>query len=210
MLEVAAPQQGPDPHRVEPSVPPEHHISFHDVLSALNPLQYLPVIGTIYRAVTGDHIPDAVRRICSIIVSGLMGGPVGVAISVGMMGVEKITGIDFDKIGQKLMAGIGITDHPATNPAPAGTQAARAAAPAAPAPASAQATASAQAAPSMPAPSSAQSWSPVQLAAYGVSTSLDGTLKLANLSGADVLNSLELSRIHVAQTAYGRVASLAS
>jgi hypothetical protein len=204
MLEVAAPQQGPDPHQVEPSVPPEHHISFHDVLSALNPLQYLPVIGTIYRAVTGDQIPDAVRRIGSIIVSGLMGGPVGVAISVGMMGVEKITGIDFDKIGQKLMAGIGIANHHATSPAQVGTQAARAAAPAAPAPPSAQATASAQT------PPSAQSWSQVQLAAYGVSTSLDGTLKLANLSGADVLNSLELSRLQVAQIAYGRVASLAS
>jgi hypothetical protein len=205
MLEVAAPQQGPDPHQVEPSVRTEHHISFHDVLSALNPLQYLPVIGTIYRAVTGDQIPDAVRRIGSIIVSGLMGGPVGVAISVGMMGVEKITGIDFDKIGQKLMAGIGIANHPATGPAQVGTQVARAATPAAPAPPPAKATASAQA-PS----SSAQSWSPVQLAAYGVSTSLDGTLKLANLSGADVLNSLELSRLQVAQIAYGRVASLAS
>jgi hypothetical protein len=44
MLEVAAPQQGPDPHQVEPSMPTEHHISFHDVLSALNPLQYLPVM----------------------------------------------------------------------------------------------------------------------------------------------------------------------
>jgi hypothetical protein len=204
MLEVAAPQQGSDPRGVEPSLPTEHHISFHDVLSALNPLQYLPVIGTIYRAVTGDQIPDAVRRIGSIIVSGLMGGPVGVAISVRMMGMEKITDIDFDKFGQKLMAGIGIADHPATSPAPAGAQVARAATPAAPAPPPAKATASAQA------PSSVQSWSPVQLAAYGVSTNLDGTLKLANLSGADVLNSLELSRLQVAQIAYGRVASLAS
>jgi hypothetical protein len=135
-----------------------------------------------------------------------MGGPVGAAISVGMMAVEKITGIDFDKIGQTLVAGIKNLNHHATSPA----QAARAAAPAAPAPSSAEATASAQAPRSTLAPPSAQSWSPIQLAAYGVSTSLDGTLKLANLSGADVLNSLELSRIHVAQTAYGRVASLAS
>jgi hypothetical protein len=33
-------------------------ISFGDVLSALNPLQYLPVVGSIYRAVTGDTIPE--------------------------------------------------------------------------------------------------------------------------------------------------------
>jgi hypothetical protein len=48
------------------------------------------------------------------------------------------------------------------------------------------------------------------LAAYGVSTVGDGTLKLANLSGADVLNSLELSRIRVAQTAYDRARLLAA
>jgi hypothetical protein len=117
-----------------------------------------------------------------------MGGPVGAAIGVGMMAVEKITGIDFDKIGQTLVAGIENLNHHVTSPA----QAARAAAPA------------------TPAPPSAQCWPPIQLAPYGVSTSLDGTLNLANLSGTDVFNSLELSRIHVAQTAYGRVASLAS
>jgi hypothetical protein len=37
---------------------------------------------------------------------------------------------------------------------------------------------------------------------------LDGTLKLAGLSGADVLNSLEMSRIQVAQNAYGQAAHL--
>ena len=46
----------------------DHSISFHDILSALNPLQYLPVIGTIYRAVTGDQIPELLRRAGSLVV----------------------------------------------------------------------------------------------------------------------------------------------
>ena len=30
--------------------------SFHDLLNIVNPLQHLPVISTIYRAITGDTI----------------------------------------------------------------------------------------------------------------------------------------------------------
>ncbi len=48
--------------------------SFHDVLDMLNPLQHLPVIGTIYRYLTGDSI-GAVPR---IIGDGLYGGPIGI------------------------------------------------------------------------------------------------------------------------------------
>jgi hypothetical protein len=46
------------------------------------------------------------------------------------------------------------------------------------------------------------------LAAYGVDTGRDGSLRLGALSGADVLNSLELSRIKMAQFAYGRAVGL--
>jgi hypothetical protein len=57
-------------------------ITFGDFLSGLNPLQHLPVVGTIYRAATGDVAPAAMR------VAGgfLMGGPLGaVASAVGVM-----------------------------------------------------------------------------------------------------------------------------
>ena len=37
--------------------------SFHELLSELNPLQYLPVIGTIYRSMTGDLIPEPVEYV---------------------------------------------------------------------------------------------------------------------------------------------------
>src|SRR6201999_1667017 len=75
-----------------------HGVSFHDVLSALNPLQYLPVVGTIYRAVTGDVIPEGLRQAGSMLVSGLMGGPIGLGINIATTLAEKATGIDPEQI----------------------------------------------------------------------------------------------------------------
>lgn len=63
-------------------VPMPGETSFGEFLSALNPLQHLPGIGTIYRAVTGDTIAPVYR-----VVGGfLMGGPVGaIASAVGAL-----------------------------------------------------------------------------------------------------------------------------
>lgn len=67
------------------TTPPTHsHLwagksfSFHDVLDAINPLQHIPVIATIYRHLTGDNIGNAAR------VAGdtLYGGPIGLALSL--------------------------------------------------------------------------------------------------------------------------------
>jgi hypothetical protein len=55
----------------------DRRFSFHDFLSAINPLQYLPVVGTIYRAVTGDVIPEALRDLGSMLVSGLLAAQSG-------------------------------------------------------------------------------------------------------------------------------------
>lgn len=63
---------------------------FHELLSDINPLQYIPVVGTIYRAITGDQGNPTMRFVASLGTSFAIGGPVGVAITVG----EKIAGID--------------------------------------------------------------------------------------------------------------------
>jgi hypothetical protein len=63
---------------------------FHELLSDLNPLQYIPVIGTIYRAITGDEGNPTLRFVASLGTSFALGGPVGVAITAG----EKLVGID--------------------------------------------------------------------------------------------------------------------
>jgi hypothetical protein len=195
MLDATAPLSAAGPQHLAVPAPAGHNFLFHQLLSELNPLQYLPVIGTIYRAITGDQIPETVRRIGSLVVSGLLGGPIGVVINAAVMIAEKITGIDLDHTGQVLLTGNGHAGHPAASATPAPTPP--------PAPVAHIET------PVPPASSPAQAWSPAQLAAYGVSTTSDGVLKLADRSGADVLNALELLRIQGARAAYGRAVNLA-
>lgn len=48
-------------------------LSFSQFLHGLNPVQHLPVIGTIYRAVTGDTIPAPMQ----VAGAGIFGGPMG-------------------------------------------------------------------------------------------------------------------------------------
>ncbi len=165
-------------------------VTFHEVLSELNPLQYIPVVGTVYRSITGDTIPEPVRVIGSMIVSGLLGGPIGVAMSIGALAVEKATGLDPEVIGHGMLASIGIgTADPAV------AVAAAAVAPSAPLYAGPD-----RATPNLATPDQA-TWSPTQLAAYGVTAGADGTLHRGDLSGSDVLNDLELAYLGPAQAA---------
>ena len=165
------------PARTIAATPASAPFSFHDLLSALNPLQYLPVIGTIYRATTGDTIPEPVRAAGSMLVSGLTGGPVGLAVNLALLGLEKATGVDPEKIGNQLLASLGLTHEE----------------PAAPAVAVAASAPTPSAAASEPAPVAA--WSPSQLAAYGVSVAPSGMMTRGGLSGSDVLNDLVLANL---------------
>jgi hypothetical protein len=69
---------------------PESNLSFWDLLDVINPLQHIPLVGTIYRALTGDEISAPAR------VAGgtLFGGVVGFAASVASAIVEDKTGRD--------------------------------------------------------------------------------------------------------------------
>lgn len=154
---------------------PAHRSAFHELLSELNPLQYLPVVGTIYRNLTGDRISEEARTVGSLVVSGLTGGPAGVAMSVAAMAVEKLLGVDPEQIGQNLLGQIGLGPHHPHAAAAAVPQGAPAASPA-----------------------PATAWSPTQLQAYGVTTTQTGSLQQGSLQGADVLNTLELTRLSAA------------
>jgi hypothetical protein len=61
---------------------------FHHLLDIINPLQHLPVISTIYRAMTGEHI-GAVERIAG---DTLYGGLWGAVSSVADVAFEGLTG----------------------------------------------------------------------------------------------------------------------
>jgi hypothetical protein len=156
---------------------PVHSFTFHDLLSDLNPLQYLPVVGTLYRAVTGDVIPEPVRDIGSLVVSGLMGGPIGIATFIATTLAEKATGIDPEKI---VAAHLNGSTPPAAAPSTA--------------PAAELASASAGSAP--------LAWTPEQLSASGVRADASGNLAQGDIEGADVLNNLELARLGQAAGAY--------
>ena len=63
---------------------------FDTLLDIVNPLQHLPVVSTIYRAVTGDDIAAAAR----LIGGALYGGPLGFASTAADMVLEEATGSD--------------------------------------------------------------------------------------------------------------------
>ena len=156
-------------------------MTFREVLAGLNPLQHIPVVGTIYRAITGDSIPEATHRIGSFAVSGLMGGPIGMVTNLAFLAFEKLTGIDPDKVGQEILASVGIGSPVYSAPAPEGVLEA-----------SGQPLAPASGVQAEPAAPSA--WSSSQLLAYGVQTDEAGNLRCGDLRGSDVLNDMFLVR----------------
>lgn len=72
-------------------------LTFADVLDTINPLQHLPIVGTIYRELTGTTLSPAAR----IIGGGLYGGPIGIVLSMIDATVEEGTGRD---IGSNVLA----------------------------------------------------------------------------------------------------------
>jgi hypothetical protein len=151
----------------------------------------VPVVGTIYRAMTGDVIPESARFAGSLVVSGLTSGPIGLAITLGASALERLTGVDPEAIGTTMLADIGIgggKTMPAQTDAKAKakTKAVPAASAAQPAPIAAQPAVDA---------GGAHPWSVAQLTAYGVVRGEDGALARGAVSGADVLNGLELTRL---------------
>jgi len=70
----------------------QHESFFHHLWDVVNPLQHLPVIGTIYRAVTGEHL-GAVEKIAG---DTLYGGFWGAVTSVADVAFESLTGKSFE------------------------------------------------------------------------------------------------------------------
>ncbi len=84
---------------VEESAPifGEDGIGFDDLLDVINPLQHIPVVGTIYRAITGDTIASGPR----VMGGALFGGVIGFAAALVNAVIDEATGSD---IGDKALA----------------------------------------------------------------------------------------------------------
>lgn len=64
--------------------------SFADFLDVINPLQHIPIVSTLYRAITGDTIELAEQ----LAGDTLYGGVIGFAASVANIAFKEITGKD--------------------------------------------------------------------------------------------------------------------
>ena len=87
--------------------------SFGALLDIVNPLQHIPIVGTVYRAMTGDSIGPAAR----IAGGTLFGGVIGLVASSLDSLVEGETGRD---VGQHILAMKGEADKPADPSTPTG------------------------------------------------------------------------------------------
>jgi hypothetical protein len=145
MTDVAAASAAAPP---APShVTPWHSASgfgFRDILDIINPLQHLPVIGSIYRWLTGDR-PGVVAQIAG---DALYGGPIGFGVSVLSAATEDSQGRDLGE--QAITAIFGNHASSSTSAVAAQTPAAPAASPVATSSAAVPAASTAAAAPPLP------------------------------------------------------------
>lgn len=89
--------------------------SFRDILDAINPLQHIPIISTIYRKLTGDHMGYASRIVGDTLFGGVFGSFISGAISaIANVFLDAFTGQD---IGEHVMAAVKPAAPPASSPA---------------------------------------------------------------------------------------------
>ncbi|MFN4764819.1 hypothetical protein ACKGJN_16945, partial [Gillisia sp. Q332] len=76
---------------------PQLDFSFGDFLDIINPLQHIPLVGNLYREVTGDEISPHAR----ILGNTLFGGPSGFLASIANVFYEAVAGED---VGERVIA----------------------------------------------------------------------------------------------------------
>lgn len=75
----------------------EDGLGFDDILDIINPLHHIPVVGTLYRAITGDTLASGPR----VMGGALFGGVIGFAAALVNAVVDEATGSD---LGDKALA----------------------------------------------------------------------------------------------------------
>ena len=105
---------------------PEREISFGDFLDIINPLQHIPIVGTIYRAITGDEISPS----ASIFGDFLFGGPLGFVTAIANAIFEEASGQGLGEtvlaalVGDDMAPDVQTAQTPSTNSTPASREAA--------------------------------------------------------------------------------------
>ncbi|WP_299395481.1 hypothetical protein [Pelagibius sp.] len=86
----AASASGAGTARSDAAETDENEFSFSDFLDVINPLQHIPVVSTLYRAITGDEISAPAR----VFGGTLYGGPTGFLGAVANLLVDEVAGQD--------------------------------------------------------------------------------------------------------------------
>jgi hypothetical protein len=86
----------------------EGSVGFGDLLDVINPLQHLPIVGNIYRAVTGDESSVGAQLAGGTLYGGPLGGLISIASAVfgelfGMDAETTKTAENTDSISNKLV-----------------------------------------------------------------------------------------------------------
>src|SRR3569833_424033 len=110
---TAAPAQ-PQADQKPQSKSSDWDFSFHNLLDIINPLEHLPIIGTIYRAITNTHIGVPERIAGDALYGGLWGAVSGAADAV----FEAVTVKDFGSTVLALFTGHGHDKAVASNAKP--------------------------------------------------------------------------------------------
>lgn len=79
-------------------------VGLGDILDVINPLQHLPLVGSLYRFITGDTIKPA-----AMVAGGtIYGGGIGLVTSSVMAASRNDQGQD---IGQRILSSLSPTEH---------------------------------------------------------------------------------------------------
>lgn len=86
----------------------EDGFSFGDLIDIVNPLQHIPVVSSIYRAITGDEISTGARLIGGGLLSGgLIAGAAGFMMEIGNSVMAQETGKDIGDTVFSALTGSG-------------------------------------------------------------------------------------------------------
>ncbi len=104
----------------EPKAAPVHEMSifgadgftFGDLIDIVNPLQHLPIAGSIYRDMTGDEIAAGPK----VLGATLFFGPIGLVGSLASLAIEDATGKDIGDHVVAFFRGDQQTDQPGGQP----------------------------------------------------------------------------------------------
>ena len=77
-------------------------LNFRDIIDLINPLQHIPIVGRIYRAITNDDIAPGIR----VAGGSLFGGPMGAAFAAAGLAIDKAGGVLSNKIAFGKMSSI--------------------------------------------------------------------------------------------------------